>query len=372
MAGRIVLFGATGYTGRLTAAALAANGARPLLAGRSPDSLVELATELGGDLDTATADVSDPASVRGLLGPGDVMLSTVGPFSKYGAPAIDAAIDAGCPYLDSTGEPPFIRRVFEDWGPRGQSAGAPLLTALGYDWVPGNLAGALALAEAGDTARTVELGYFFVGGGGSGGLSSAMSGGTMASLAGALLEPGFAFRDGRIVTAQGGRHVRSFDVRGKSKQAVSIGSSEHFTLPALSPGLTDVEAYLGWFGPASRPMQVGSFALGAITRVPPAKKALESVLGRFAKGSTGGPSEEDRAGGGSHIVAIARGAGGEQLAEVRLEGVDGYTFTAGFLAWASQRALAGEIEGAGAIGPAKAFGLEDFEQGVTAAGISRV
>ncbi|MDQ3103500.1 MAG: saccharopine dehydrogenase NADP-binding domain-containing protein [Actinomycetota bacterium] len=369
MAGRIVLFGATGYTGRLTAAALAGGGAKPLLAARSRDSLDQLADELGGGLETATADVTDPASVRGLLGPGDVMVSTVGPFSKYGAPAIEAAIDAGSPYLDSTGEPPFIRRVFEQWGPR--AAAAPLLTALGYDWVPGNLAGALALSEAGDAARTIEVGYFIVGAGEGAGLGAGMSGGTMASLAGALLEPGFAYRGGRIVTEQGGRHVRSFDVRGTPKQAVSIGSSEHFTLPALSPGLTDVEAYLGWFGPLSRPMQAGSFALGAITRVPPAKRAIESILGRFAKGSTGGPSEEERAGGGSHIVAIARGVGGEQLSEVRLDGVDGYTFTAAFLAWAAQRALDGGIEGAGALGPAQAFGLEAFEQGVAASGISR-
>lgn len=367
MAGRIVLFGATGYTGRLTAHALVDTGARPLLAGRSKDSLDALASDLGGKLDTAVADVSDPASVRDLLGPGDVMLSTVGPFHRWGAPAIEAAIGAGCPYIDSTGEPAFIRRTFDEWGPRGEAAGAPLLTALGYDWVPGNLAGALALSEAGEAARTIQLGYFMTGGGGL----SGMSGGTMASLSGALLEPGFAYREGRIVTEQGGRHVESFEVEGKSRQAVSIGSSEHFTLPPLSPGLRDVEAYLGWFGPLSRPMQAGSFALGAISKVPPLRRGIESILGRFAKGSTGGPAEEERSGGGSYVVAIVRGAGGEKLSEVRLRGVDGYTFTGAFLAWAAERALAGGITGAGALGPAEAFGLEEFERGVTTAGISR-
>ncbi len=367
MAGRIVLFGATGYTGRLTAEAFADAGARPLLAGRNREALERLAAELGDGFDTAVADVSDPASVRGLLGPGDVMLSTVGPFDRWGAPAIEAAIDAGCPYLDSTGEPPFIRRVFERWSGPAAAAGAPLLTAMGYDWVPGNLAGALALREAGDAARRVEVGYFITGGGASGG----MSGGTMASLTGALLEPGFAFRRGRVVTEQGGRHVRAFPVRGRDRQAISIGSSEHFTLPRLSPELTDVEAFLGWFGPLSRPMQVGSFVLGAAVRVPPAKRALASVIGRFAQGSTGGPSAEERSGSGSHILAIARGARGEQLAEVRLEGVDGYSFTASFLAWAAERTLAGGIEAAGALGPAEAFGLDELERGVAAAGISR-
>ena len=163
MAGRIVIFGATGYTGKLTAEALVSTGGKPLLAGRSAESLKALAKELGGDLETAVADVSDPASVRGLLGPGDVMLSTVGPFAKWGAPAIEAAIEAGSPYIDSTGEPPFIRRVFDEWGPKAERAGAPLLTAMGYDWVPGNLAAALALREAGDAARSVEVGYFMTG-----------------------------------------------------------------------------------------------------------------------------------------------------------------------------------------------------------------
>jgi len=370
VAPRIVLFGATGYTGGLTARALVADGARPLLAGRNADSLRELAADLGGDLETAQADVTDIASVRGLLGPGDVMLSTVGPFARWGAAAIEAAIDAGAPYIDSTGEPPFIRRVFEQWGEPAEAAGSALLTALGYDWVPGNLAGALALRDAGSEARSVDVGYFITGGGG--GVSSGMSGGTMASLSGALLEPGFAYRGGRVVTEQGARRVRAFDVRGKSRQAVSIGSSEHFTLPALSPELTDVNAYLGWFGPLSRPLQAGSFALAAITRVPPAKRLLAGLTDRFVKGSTGGPTEQERAGSGSHVLAIARDYGGRELAEVHLEGVDGYTFTAAFLAWAAQRALAGGIEGTGALGPAAAFGLDELEGGVAAAGIRRV
>jgi short subunit dehydrogenase-like uncharacterized protein len=366
MAGRIVIFGATGYTGKLTAEAVVATGGKPLLAGRNAESLDALAKDLGGDLETAVADVADPASVRGLLGPGDVLVSTVGPFAKWGAPAIEAAIDAGAPYLDSTGEPPFIRRVFDEWGPKGEKAAAPLLTAMGYDWVPGNLAAALALNEAGDAARRVEVGYFMTGEAAGG-----MSGGTMASLAGVLLEPGFAYRDGELVTESSGRRVRSFAVRGKSRQGISVGSSEHFTLPRLHPGLTDVDVFLGWFGPMSRPMQVGSIALGAISKVPPAKRGIEAVVGRFVKGSTGGPDEKERAAGGSHFVATVRGADGEQLAEVRLDGVDGYTFTAAFLAWAAERALAGGIDGAGALGPAEAFGLDQLERGVAAAGISR-
>ena len=122
-----------------------------------------------------------------------------------------------------------------------------------------------------------------------------MSGGTMASTAGAMLEPGFAFQGGRVVTEGAARRIRSFDVHGKRLQAVSIGSSEHFTLPPLSPALTEVDCYLGWFGAMSRPMQISSLGLGAITRVEPLKRGLDALAERFVKGSTGGPTEAERA-----------------------------------------------------------------------------
>ncbi|MQA97860.1 MAG: NAD(P)H-binding protein, partial [Streptosporangiales bacterium] len=151
MSRRIVLFGATGYTGRLTAHALAAQGAQPVLAGRNADRLAELAGRLGLD-STAVADVDRPETVRDLVEPGDVLISTVGPFLRWGAPALEAAVEAGAVYLDSTGEPPFVREVFETYGPRAERTGATLLTAFGYDYVPGNLAGALALRRAGAIA----------------------------------------------------------------------------------------------------------------------------------------------------------------------------------------------------------------------------
>ena len=91
-AARVVLFGASGYTGRLTAVAMAAAGLRPLLAGRSRERLEEAAGDVvrsgrlvGG---IAIADVDDPASVRDLVREGDVLVSTVGPFVRWGTPAL--------------------------------------------------------------------------------------------------------------------------------------------------------------------------------------------------------------------------------------------------------------------------------------------
>ncbi|MEY4909974.1 MAG: hypothetical protein RL260_3692, partial [Pseudomonadota bacterium] len=148
MTRKIVVFGATGYTGELVARALVARGARPLLAARSAERVMALAAQLG-DLPTQLADVSKPETVRALVERGDVLISTVGPFSRFGEPAVQAAIAARATYIDSTGEPSFIRRIFEEHHDAAVASRTPLLTAFGYDWVPGNLAAALALKEAG-------------------------------------------------------------------------------------------------------------------------------------------------------------------------------------------------------------------------------
>ena len=142
--------------------------------------------------------------MRALVERGDVLVSTVGPFARWGEPAVQAAIAAGAHYLDSTGEGSFIREVFERFGPGAQAAGCGLVTAFGYDWVPGNLAGALALRDAGEAATSVQIGYFNPGAG-----AGSMSGGTRASSAGVMLSPGFAWHGGRLVDERPARHGRS-------------------------------------------------------------------------------------------------------------------------------------------------------------------
>ena len=365
--GRIVLFGATGYTGRLTAEALVARGARPVLAARNAGTLSALADELGGGLDTAVADVSDPASVGALVSAGDVMVSTVGPFARWGGPAVEAAIRVGAGYLDSTGESTFIRRVFEYYGDLASRTGSGLVTAFGYDWVPGNLAAGLALREAGEGAERVAIGYYATGDGLGG-----MSGGTQASAAGAMIDPSFAYRDGRVQTERGAKRVASFDVEGRRLQGVSAGSSEHFALPHSYPHLREVDVYLGWFGPASRPLQAFSAGMSLATKVPGTRQAIGGALGKLIRGSTGGPGPEERAKGGSHIVAIAYGGDGEPLASARVAGVDGYSFTGAILAWGAMTALEGGLRGSGALGPVEAFGLDELERGCAEAGIERV
>jgi short subunit dehydrogenase-like uncharacterized protein len=366
--GRIVLFGATGYTGRLTAEALLARGVRPVLAARSAEKLESLAAELDPSLEVAVADSSRPESISALLERGDVLVTTVGPFTRVGEPALQAALAARATYIDSTGEPAFVRRVFERFGPAAEQAGCGLLTAFGYDYVPGNLAGALALREADRPAALVDIGYFVTGRAAIG----AWSGGTLASLAAAIAEPGFAFRDGRLVAEPNGRHVQSFELRGRDASAISVGASEHFALPRLEPALREVGVHIGWAGPLSRVLQALSIPTSVFARAPITGPALRALTARVPGGASGGPDAASRARTGSHIVAVARDATGRRLSEVRLDGQNAYAFTAAILAWGAERAAERGLEGAGALGPVDGFGLEALEQGCREAGLVRV
>lgn len=386
MAGRIVLFGATGYTGDLTARALVERGVQPVLAARNEARIKALAAELGelaegaagghmaaeagpsGPLPWAVADVERPDSVHALVERGDVLISTVGPFARWGQPALEAAIGAGAHYLDSTGEGSFIREVFERRDAEARAAGCGLLTAFGYDWVPGNLAGALALRDAGEAAVRVEIGYFNPGSG-----ADAMSGGTRASAASVMLAPGHAFHEGRIVEQRSARRGRTFELRpGKKARGVSVSTSEPFALPRVHPGLRDVEVFLGWFGQASEPLRAASAMLDPLLQIPGARDTVQDLFGKLVKGSTGGPDAAARAGSRSIVFAEAYDAAGTRLAEVRLEGGNAYELTASFLAWGAQTAAAGGLQGTGALGPVDGFGLEALERGCAEVGIARV
>jgi short subunit dehydrogenase-like uncharacterized protein len=362
MAGRIVVFGATGYTGRLVAERLVAAGAAPVLAGRDVPRLEELAASLGG-LEVARGDAMRQNTVFELVeSADDVLVSTVGPFAKWGGPAVRAAVSAGCTYLDSTGEPEFIRQVFDELhGPAARS-GARLLTAMGYDYVPGALAGALALEEAGEDAARVDVGYYALGG-----MVNALSAGTKVSSIGAMLADGHAFRGGRVVPVRSAERVRSFSVAGRERPAISVGGAEHFGLPAAYPRLREVNVYLGWFGPLARPIQAGSWVGALVTRVPGSRAAMQAVGERVA-GLVPDPEPGTTPGGRSWIAAEAFAASGERLAQVNVAGVDGYEFTAAFMAWAAQQ----RVEGAGALGPVSAFGLARLEAGCRVAGLERV
>ncbi len=340
----------------------------PVLAGRDPERLATLAATLGG-LPTRVADAADPQSVEALVGAGDVLVSTVGPFSVVGGPAVAAAIGAGAVYLDSTGEPAFVRRIFDGHGPVAERTGAALLTAFGNDYVPGVLAGALALRDAraaGGEPKRVDVGYFVHGGGTGQGFSR----GTLRSLAVAATSPAYAWRGGTLRAEPAGARMRTFDVGGRPRPGVTVGGVEQFALPRLEPGLRVVDVYLGWFGRASGAVHAASGASAWLQRVPALGRAVSGLAGLAAGRASAAPDAQTLERTTSSFVAEVFDAAGVLLARTRLRAPDAYAITAGLLAWGATRAAEHGVSGTGALDPVGAFGLDELAAGAATAGLT--
>jgi short subunit dehydrogenase-like uncharacterized protein len=363
MRARIVVFGATGYTGRLVLAELVALGCRPLVAGRGERQVEALAAEYGG-LDAAVADATRPGSVRALVGRGDVLVSTVGPYSVYGRAALDAAVDAGAHYLDAAGEAGFIRELFAQAGPRAEAAGCVLLPGFGFDFVPGNLAGALAARDAGQAARRLDVGYFFLGG-------TRLSSGTMATAAFTMQQHSHALRGGRLVTLPFAAELRAFADGARRREALLFGGTEPLTLPAVAPQLADVTTYLGGFGALTPGVRLAARATPPLLRVPVVGAGLRAAQRRALRRTGTGPDAATRARGGTLILAVAADAAGRELARVRLQGGDPYGFTGRMMAAGAHRLATGDPPATGALGPVDALGLDELERVCATAGLRR-
>lgn len=362
MPGRIVLLGATGYTGRLVTADLVEIGERPLIAGRDRAKLDELSRQNGG-LESAVADVSDPGSVSKLVGEGDVLISTVGPFTLYGEPAIQAALSAGAHYLDSTGESVFVRGIFSDAGPVAEKKSATLLTAFGYDYVPGNVAAAVAVSRAGDKASRVDVGYLLPPSMHLGRGQPVISTGTRASMLAIVAAPQHSLRAGRLTLEPTGKRVQGFRVSGKERFGTSIGGTEPIALPTTFPQLRDVGVYMELPGPPKVTQAVAlgvAVALVTVSHIGSGKRMIDDLVRSAAKKTGGGPSAEARSKSGSLVVATCSDSDGNVLSGVKVEGpVNGYTLTGKLLAWGAASLRAGRQKAFGAQGPVGAFGLDE-------------
>lgn len=375
---RIVLFGATGYTGGLTAHSLAGvvepdDDVTVVLAGRNEEKLQSLLSELPLHRDQRpmfqiqVADVEDPESVHALVtSPDDVLISTVGPFLRWGQPAVDAVINQGATYIDSTGEAAFLRHLFEVESARAIETGAKLVPAFGYDFVPGNLAGLLALADAaqieGAAPTRIEIGYFMSGG-------ALASTGTMASAPGIVLQPSYAFRKGKLRKEQTARRTRVFGLGDRELNAVSIGGTEPFDLPLAAPELQNIGVYLGagkkWTDLAS----AASRTVGVIAKVPGVRRLATGATSRLVKGSAGGPTQSQRAKSRSIVIAELFDKDDSEINRLVMQGPSPYDLTADLLAWAALNADA--ISTPGTLGPAKAFGLPLLSRGCASLGLDR-
>jgi short subunit dehydrogenase-like uncharacterized protein len=177
----IVLYGATGFTGQLTAEYLSGRlpeGARWALAGRNLNKLAAVRDHLGVDVPLVAADSSDPGSLRSLAESTRVLVTTVGPYLRYGEGLVAACAAAGTGYLDLTGEPEFVDRMYLTYQPQAVSSGARLIHACGFDSIPYDLGVLWLVAQLPADAPIAVRGFIRAGG--------TFSGGTFHSAVGAM------------------------------------------------------------------------------------------------------------------------------------------------------------------------------------------
>lgn len=144
----VVLFGATGYTGGLTAEYLAAHApanARWALAGRNAAKLEAVRGRLAAinpacaKLDLLAADASDPASLKKVAESARVVITTVGPYILHGEPLVAACAAAGTDYVDLTGEPEFVDLMWLRHHEQARQSGARIVHCCGFDSIPHDL-----------------------------------------------------------------------------------------------------------------------------------------------------------------------------------------------------------------------------------------
>ncbi len=139
----IIVYGATGFTGRLVAEYLAANYAdvQWAMAGRSLTKLQEVRSEIGAPADTPllTANADDPSALKALTARAQVVITTVGPYQLYGEPLLAACVETGTAYVDLCGEPNFMHEMIGKYHDAAKASGARIVFSCGFDSIPFDL-----------------------------------------------------------------------------------------------------------------------------------------------------------------------------------------------------------------------------------------
>lgn len=377
----LVLFGATGFTGGLTADYLAANiptDARWALAGRSQAKLEAVRNRLAAiapaaaNLDLLLADTTRPDSLRAVAESARVVITTVGPYLEHGEPLVAACAAAGTDYLDLTGEPEFIDRMYLGHHATAAETGARLVHACGFDSIPHDLGAFFTVQQLPDgvplTIRGVMRGDMMVSGGTfHSGLAqmSRLTGMRQAAAARTKAEPRTA---GRRTRARAGVPHRD-----------AVLGVWLLPLPTVDPSIVQRSAaaradygpdftYSHYAGIEKATTLAGAMAgLGAFVaavQVP----ALRRLLGRrFPQGE--GPSESRRA--RSWFTVDFIGEGGGQQVHTQVRGGDpGYGETAKMLAEAAMcLAFDDNPQTSGQVTTVTAMG-ENLLQRLIGAGIS--
>ncbi|MCL2429044.1 MAG: saccharopine dehydrogenase NADP-binding domain-containing protein [Alphaproteobacteria bacterium] len=204
----IVLFGATGFVGQLTAEYLVAHaleGARIAIAGRDRARLEALGTAL----DVVVADAGDKASLKTLAESARVVISTVGPYLRYGEPLVAACAAAGTDYVDLTGEPEFVDLMYLRYHEAAKASGARIVHSCGFDSIPYDLGALFTVAQLPDDVPIALRGF--------GAAKGTISGGTFHSAVGMF---GRIKEAGRVSRQRGSAERHADDGRVAEGRAV--------------------------------------------------------------------------------------------------------------------------------------------------------
>jgi short subunit dehydrogenase-like uncharacterized protein len=372
----IVLFGATGYVGELTAEYLvdhAPAGARLAVAGRSAAKLDALRQRLGRpELPTTVADVGDEDSIRALAQSASVVISTVGPYIHYGEPLVAACAAAGSDYVDLTGESEFVDLMYLRHHQTAKQSGARLVHSCGFDSLPYDLGALFTVSQLpGDVPIALR---------GFGLASGAISGGTFHSAVnamGRLKEAGRVSRQRRSVErhAADGRIAEGRRVRGVAGRPHNEPLAGGWVMPAptvdpqhvlrsarLNPAYGPDFSYSHFLVTKRLPATVGlGLGVGAVVALAQLEPTRKLVLRLKAPGS--GPSAERRARSWFRVRMVADYGAAQPRARLITEvrgGDPGYGETAKMLA-ESALALAYDQDlpqlGGGQWTPALALGM---------------
>ncbi|MCP9949348.1 saccharopine dehydrogenase family protein [Actinomadura madurae] len=339
----IVLFGATGFTGALTAEYLAAHagpGTRWALAGRNRAKLIAVRDRLAkldaacADLPLLHADTTDAASIEDVAKSARVVITTVGPYVRHGEPLVAACARAGTDYVDLTGEPTFVDRMYVKYHREAVRSGARIVHACGFDSIPHDLGAYFTVKQLPEGVPLHLEGFLRARGDASGGtLHSAV--GIFGDAAGMVR----AERERRKVEEPpAGRRVR---ISRRPTPKARIGGGWTLPLPTIDPQIVvRSAASLDRYGPdfsyghyaavrrlaTAAGMAAGSGALLALAALPPTRNLL---LRLRAPGD--GPSEEQRARNWFRVTFVGEG-GGERVVTEVAGGDPGYGETAKMLA----------------------------------------
>jgi short subunit dehydrogenase-like uncharacterized protein len=194
----VILFGATGFTGRQTVEYFARHAPAELrwaIAARSKAKLELVRAEAGlgsREIDLIVADSRDQTSIDAMVASTRVVLTTAGPFALYGTPVVDACVRLGAHYCDITGETPWVREMIDRYQARASADGTKIVTCCGFDSVPADIGTMLvvrALRDAGTGASEVRAYYRG---------TADLNGGTVASIANVYETAGHATDGARL------------------------------------------------------------------------------------------------------------------------------------------------------------------------------